>query len=162
MNVTARPWLSAVLLTVLVFLPSPAHAGMSPEEIKAFEGYKAGALKGDPLAQGNLGGCYYLGTGVAKDFVQAVSWYRKAADQGSAMGQASLGGCYSLGRGVVKDEIEGYAYFNLAGITYAEARRIRDVLKKKLSPEAVSRGEQRTKELQKEIQEKIEAKKTGK
>ena len=150
------------MFAALVFLPSSSFAGMSPEEVKAFEGYKAEALKGDPLAQGNLGGCYYLGSGVAKDLVEAVKWYRMAADQGSALGQASLGGCYYLGRGVAKDEIEGYAYFNLAGITNEEARRLRDVLKKKLSPEAVLRGQQRTKELQKEIDAKMATKQVGK
>ena len=76
----ARPWLIAVLLGLLAL--SPAHAGMTPEEVKAFEGYKAQAEKGDRVAQHNLGYQYFKGSGVAKDFVQAVSWYRKAAEQG--------------------------------------------------------------------------------
>jgi hypothetical protein len=58
--------------------------------------------------------------------------------------------------------IEAYAYFNLAGITDEYARKNRDVLDKKLSPEAALRGQQRTKEMQKEIDAKIEAKKAGK
>ena len=90
----ARPWLSSVLLAVLVFLTSSASAGMSPEEVKAFEGYKAKAGKGDPVAQFNLGNCHYKGEGVAKDMVEAVKWYRKAADKGLADAQFNLGACY--------------------------------------------------------------------
>ena len=76
----ARPWLTAVLFVLMTL--SPARAGMTPQEVKAFEGYKAQAEKGDRVAQHNLGYQYFKGSGVAKDFVQAVSWYRKAAEQG--------------------------------------------------------------------------------
>ena len=121
----ARPWLSSVLLAVLVFLTSSASAGMSPEEVKAFDGYKAKAEKGDPVAQFklgfwyrkaadkgladaqfNLGVCYYNGEGVAKDVVEAVKWYRKAADQGNADAQFNLGYCYANGEGVAKDQVK--------------------------------------------------------
>ena len=64
--------------------------------------------------------------------------------------------------GVLKDEIEAYAYYNLAGITYEKARNNLTTLEKKLSPEARLRGQQRTKELQKEIEAKIAAKQAGK
>ena len=40
---TARPWLFAVLLAVLVFLSSSAFAGMTPFEVKRFEDTKAKA-----------------------------------------------------------------------------------------------------------------------
>ena len=158
----ARPWLSSVLLAVLVFLTSSASAGMSPEEVNAFEGYKAKAEKGDPVAQFNLGVCYDNGEGVAKDQVEAVRWYRKAADQGYAIAQSNLGNCYAKGKGVAKDQVEAYAFFNLAGITEEFARESRDIAEKILSPEAVLRGQQRTKELQKEIDAKIAANKVGK
>ena len=45
MNLAARPWIVAVILGLLTL--SPAHAGMTPEEVKAFEGYKVQAEKGD-------------------------------------------------------------------------------------------------------------------
>ena len=196
----ARPWLSAVLLAVQVFLPLSASAGMTPEEVKAFEGYKSKAERGDPVAQFNLGDCYGGGFGVAKDDVQAVSWYRKAAEQGHAMAQYSLGLCYANGRGVAKDfeveavkwwrkaaeqgdanaqfnlglcyakgigvvkvEIAAYAYLNLAA--GGEAPFARDnlaILEKTMSPDARLLGQQRTKELQKEIEAKIAAKQAGK
>ncbi len=62
MNLAARPWLIAVILGLLAL--SPAHAGMTPEEVKAFEGYKALAEKGDRDAQYNLGNSYLNGEGV--------------------------------------------------------------------------------------------------
>ena len=153
-----RSWLSAVLLAVLAFLPTAAFAGMTPEEVKAFEGYKAKAAQGDIQAQSNLGYCYDNGEGVAKDEVEAVKWYRKAADQGNTMAQFNLGYCYANGYGVAKDEIEAYAYWNLAGITDEDARKSLAILEKKLSPEVRLRGQQRTKELQKEIEAKIAGK----
>ena len=67
---------------------------MTPEEVKAFEGAKAKAEKGDVDAQYNLGNYYREGIGVARDFPKAVSWYRKAAELGDARAQYSLGNCY--------------------------------------------------------------------
>jgi len=137
----------------------------SPEavdEVKAFEGYKAKAEKGDMKAQYNLGNSYYNGDGTAPDYAQAVKWFRKSAEQGHADSQYWLGRCYEDGDGVAKDEIEAYAYVNLAGITYEEARKYLAILEKKLSPEARLRGQQRAKELQKEIEAKISAKKAEK
>jgi len=62
---------------------------MTPEEVKAFEGYKAKAEKGDRVAQFNLGISYILGNGVAKDFVQAAAWFRMTALQGNARPEPS-------------------------------------------------------------------------
>jgi len=112
MNLAARPWIVAVILGLLAM--SPAHAGMTPEEVKAFEGYKAKAEKGDPVAQNNLGNCYDNGKGVAKDEMQAVSWYRKAADQGDAFAQYNLGVCYANGEGVPKDEMQAVSWYRKA------------------------------------------------
>ena len=101
---TPRPWLIAVLLGLLTL--SPAHAGMTPEEVKAFEGAKAKAEKGDAQAQFWLGVSYADGKGVAKDQVQAVSWWRKAAVQGYDNAQLALGVCYANGTGVAKDQVQ--------------------------------------------------------
>ena len=60
------------------------------------------------------------------------------------------------------DLVEAYAYWSLAGRTDADAQRTLANLEKKLSPEASLLGQQRTKELQKEIEVKIAAKKGGK
>jgi TPR repeat protein len=162
MNLAVRPWIIALILGLLALSPTPAHAGMTDAEVKAFEGFKAKALKGDSDAQSILGGCYRYGWGVAKDEVEAVKWFRVAANQGDANAQSDVGDSYRSGWGVPKDEIEAYAFYNLAGIWVEHARKNRDILEKRLSQEAVLRGQQRTKELQKEIEAKIAAKKAGK
>ena len=87
-----------------------------------------------------------------------MNMYRKAAEQGNADGQVNLADCYARGVGVTKDEIEAYAYYNLAGITDEDARKDLAILEKGMSPDVRLRGQQRTKELQKEI----EAKRAGK
>ena len=190
MNQADRPWIVAVILCLLAL--STAHAGMTSEEVKMFEGYKVLAEKGGKVAQYNLGLCYANGYGVAKDQVQAVSWYRKAAEQGDtdaqfnlevcyrkgegvtkdhveaikwyrkaaeqgyAKAQSNIGVCYEKGEGVAKDEIEAYAYYNLAGITGELARKNLANLEKKMSPDARLLGQQRTKQLQKEIEGRLE------
>jgi TPR repeat protein len=116
--------------------------------------YRKAADQGLANAQSNLGNRYATGTGVAKDEVEAVKWFRKAADQGYAAAQYNLGTSYAKGRGVAKDEVEAYAYWSLARNTDVDARKILAALEKKLSPEARLRGQQRTKELQKEIEAK--------
>ena len=156
MSLATPPWIVAVILGLLAL--SPAHAGMTPEEVKALEGYKAQAKKGDPVGEYNLGFCYHKGYGVFKDDVEAVKWWRKAADQGDAAAQHNLGNSYYTGNGVVKNQVEAYAYYNLAGITIELAREKLNLLEKILPPEAVLRGQQRTMELQKEIETKMAAK----
>jgi TPR repeat protein len=104
-----------------------------------------------------LGHRYADGTGVAKDEVEAVKWYRKAAEQGVVQAQTNLGLCYAKGTGVAKDEIEAYAYWNLAGISNEMARNNLAILEKKISPDARLLGQQRTKQLQKEIEGRLES-----
>ena len=117
MNLTAaRPWLIAILLAVLVFLPSSASAEESSykREGKMFEETKAKAEKGDPEAQ-NLLGFYYMAEIDSRDAVQAVKWYRKAADQGNADAQSNLGSIFSEGyRGVAKDLVESVKWYRKA------------------------------------------------
>ena len=156
MNLAPRRWIVAVILGLL--------AGCSESPKNTFEGYKARAERGDPVAQFNLGVCYADGEGVAKDQVQAVSWYRKAAEQGHAYAQFILGNCYANGEGVAKDEIEAYAYYNLAGADEDARKNLAileknlAILEKKISRDGIASGQQRTKQLQKEI----EAKRAGK
>lgn len=198
MNLAARSWIVAVILSFLALSPAEARAGMTDAEVKEFERYKAQAQKGDCVSQFNLGACYANGYGVAKDDVQAVSWWRKAAEQGDAKAQFNLGVCYSSGcgvakddvqavswfrkaaeqglaqaqyslgnvyakgKGVAKDSVEAYAYLNLAGITLEAARQNLSILEKAISRDEIVAGQQRTKELQKEIEAKMAAKKAGK
>ena len=130
--------------------------GVAKDQVQAVSWYRKAAEQGNAEAQSNLGACYYTGEGVAKDRVQAVSWYRKAAEQGYAEAQSNLGYFYESGTGVAKDEIEAYAYYNLAGITNDLARENLADLEKKMSPDARLLGQQRTKQLQKEIEGRLE------
>lgn len=136
--------------------------GIEKDFVQSVFWYHKAAVKGDAEAQRKLGLCHDGGLGVKKNEVEGVWWYRKAAEQGDAPAQKYLGMAYELGAGVAKDIIEAYAYLNLSGITDEDARKRRDLLEKNLPPEAVLRGQQRTKELQKEIEAKIATKKTGK
>ena len=111
--------------------------GVSKDQVEAV---KALALKGDPVAQFNLGNSYrfdhFTGEGVARNPVEAVKWYRKAADQGNADAQSTLGNCHDQGWGVAKDMVEAakwwrkaadqgvaQAQYNL-GIYYANGRGV--------------------------------------
>lgn len=123
---------------------------------KATSWFRRAAEKGHPGSQLQLGLCYEMGKGVAKDQAQAVSWYRKAAEQGDARAQSLLGICYATGQGLAKDSVEAYAYFNLAGITFEEARKNLAILEKEMSPDARLLGQQRTKQLEKEISGRLE------
>jgi TPR repeat protein len=66
------------------------------------------------LAQFNLGGLYYNGTGVAKDPKEAVKWFRKAAEQGDVNAQYNLSVCYENGQGVMKNDLLAYQWNVLA------------------------------------------------
>jgi len=125
--------------------------------VEAVKWFRKAAEQGLAPAQAQLGFHYYKGEGVAKDQVEAVKWYRKAAEQGHAPAQYNLGLCYVYGEGVAKDEIEAYAYLNLAGITEELARKSLAILEKELSPDARLLGQRRTKQLQKEIEGRLES-----
>ena len=148
-------WFIAVLLGLLAL--SPAHAGMTPGEVKAFNDNKAKAENGSASSQSLLGYYYNNGLGVAKNNVQAVYWFRKAAAQGDTYAEYILGMRYAIGDGVAKDVIEAYAYLSLAG----ETNKVRS-LETKMTPDQIATGQKRALELKKEIAANIAAKKEGK
>ena len=118
---------------------------------KKFEEYKAKAVKGDAEAQTRLGVCYATGIGVEKDAAEAVRWFRKAAEQGIAQAQYNFGICYHNGTGVEKDEKEAFAWVNIAAVKMPETAKIRDDMEKRLSPEVISAGQKRSKELREQF-----------
>jgi TPR repeat protein len=128
--------------------------------------YRKAAEQGYAPAQFNLANSYRNGDGVAQDHVEAVEWYRKAAEQGDASAQNSLGVCYQYGQGVVENKIEAYAYVQLAAMSdgeYANKYSLNAArLRAELSADKITAGDERTRELQKEIEEKIAAKKAVK
>jgi TPR repeat protein len=123
MNLAVRPWKVALILGLLALTPMTLQAGMTAEEVKAFEGYRDLAEKGDREAQFKLGVCYYEGDGVAKARVNAFSWYLKAAEQGLAKAQYNLANCFETGYGVATDKDQALSWYRKAAAQgYAPAQ----------------------------------------
>lgn len=78
-----------------------------PENLEVAE-LKKVAEQGDVLAQYILGGMYYTGQEVDKDYTEAAKWWHKAVDQGNIEAQASLGWMYEKGLGVTKNYAEAF------------------------------------------------------
>jgi TPR repeat protein len=127
--------------------------GVPKDQALAVSWYRKAADQGNTGAQYSLGGCYANGIGVAKDFVQAVKWWRQASERGYVLAQYHLGGCYANGEGVEKNQIEAYAYWNQGTVEYA--RRKLAALEKQMTPEQITAGKKRTKELKRELEDKI-------
>ncbi|MDA8959707.1 sel1 repeat family protein [bacterium] len=131
-------------------------AGVSIDYKEAVKWWRKAADQGDASAQFNLGLCYANGDGVLEDDKEAVKWWRKAADQGDASAQFNLGLCYANGDGVLEDRVEAYAWYSVFCIGQEmEIDELREmVLLLQMSPEQIAQGQQRSKELLKEIEEK--------
>ena len=136
--------------------------GAAQDQAKAVALWEKAGEQGLAEAQYNLGGSYYAGLGVERDLSQAVTWWRKAANQGEAKSQTHLGLCYATGQGLAQDEVEAYAYWSLAGATIEMARNNLAILKTKLGPLRLRVAQDRTRELQKEIEANVAAKASGK
>ena len=132
--------------------------GVPQDYALAFSWNSKAAEQGHAQAISNLGLYYASGLGVAKDLVQAISYYQTAVALGVTWAINNLGALHENGEGVAKDEIEAYAYYNIAGITLEAARTNRSTLEKKISRDEIAAGQRRTKELQKEIEAKMAAK----
>lgn len=125
--------------------------------------YRKSAEQGDSGSQFMLGLAYENGAGVSKDLVQSAKWLEKSAKQGHATAQQMLGCNYLLSEGASRNFIEGYAYLLLATMQDdAMARRLLRSVTNRMSADEVAAGQQRCRELQKEIDANIAAKKSGK
>ena len=112
MHFPARRCLIIVWLGMLAL--STAYAGMTPEEVKLFEGDRLDAEKGNARGQYNLGTCYASGTGVKQNEAEALKWFLKAADQGYSFAQCNLGIYYANGIGVTRDQVEAAKWLRKA------------------------------------------------
>jgi TPR repeat protein len=114
------------------------------------------AEQGLARAQYNLGVKYANGDGVPEDDAEAVKWYRKAAEQGYADAQFNLGLTYADGEGVPEDDVTAYAWFSVAAASGDDGgRKNRDIIKRKLTPSQLDRGQV----MAREIYERIEKRK---
>ena len=107
--------LAALLLVAGSFCPC-AYAQQSEMLRKQFLNDKAKAEQGSADAQNNLGGFYYKGLGVEKNYAEAVKWFRKSAEQGDANGQHNLGCCFARGDGVPQNWVEAVKWFRKAAV----------------------------------------------
>jgi TPR repeat protein len=111
------------------------------------------AEKGHLGAQTQLGVMYANGEGVPKDSTEAVKWYRKAAERGHKTAQGNLGSMYANGEGVPKDAIEGLAWSNIAAASGNNVFvKNRDMLERRVGPEATLAAQQRSQQILKEIE----------
>ena len=131
------------------------------------------AEKGDAFAQYKLGRHYYFkaqdtnnvtyikdSSGQFKPFSnesyykESAKWIKLSAQQGAEYGLLWLGILYDNGQGVPKNKIEACAYYNLAGMTIAQAREMNQISTQKMSSQQIEKIEQRALEINKEIEDK--------
>jgi len=136
--------------------------GVPVDYVESASWWRKAADQGHAGAQFSLGYCYGRGEGVPRNPSEAVKWFRKSADQGNASAYRFLGNAYDRGEGVRVDKIEAYAYLTIAlpGDSYAGG--LLDSMTRGMTPSAIQKGKLRAKELRKEIDDKIAAKKSRK
>jgi TPR repeat protein len=123
--------------------------GEPQDYAQAAEWFRKAGDQGFPIAQYALGNLLSKGQGVPKNDAEAVMWWRRAAEQGNAAAQGSLGAAYQLGTGVPTDYGEAYFWWKVAsageikGLTPQDLAEILKYLGGKLSPEALSRTDER-------------------
>jgi uncharacterized protein len=69
------------------------------------------AVKGNPVAQNNIGILYLDGKGVPRNVSEAVRYLSLSAAAGSSLGQNNLGGLYREGKGVPRDYTRAAQWF---------------------------------------------------
>ncbi len=80
----------------------------------AYGYFKGRAVRGDPVAEDNLGHIYEDGRGVPPDDTQAVYWFTKAANNGNSDAMLSLGVAALYGKGMPKDNTLACQWFSKA------------------------------------------------
>lgn len=64
------------------------------------------ARQGNANAQNEVGGWYYLGRHVDKNYKEAIQWWAKSAQQGNAKAIGNMALCYQKGHGVHADSVK--------------------------------------------------------
>ena len=128
--------------------------GVPQDHAKAAHWYRKAAEQGHTGGQVALGRMYYDGEGVPQDDAKAAHWCRKAAEQGNSTCQWSLGSMYHYGDGVPQDDVRAYAWYNLAAAGGDEgARKGRDELLERMSPEQVAEAQALSRDLAAQLRE---------
>jgi uncharacterized protein len=126
--------------------------GVARDSVESATWLLKAAQQGHPQAQAALLKRYYSGENLFGGKEESVKWFRNAAKQGHAFAQFQLGLMYSLGNGVPKDDVEALAWLNLSASTgdhdYVKAR---DTLQAELGHSVAVQGQERSRELLKQV-----------
>jgi TPR repeat protein len=117
------------------------------EKAEAFRTWLPRALRGDSVAQFELGAAFSTGRSEAEDFAEAARWFKMAAHQGNPRAQNGLAILYSKGLGVRRDFMEAYVWWDLAaerfehGLRHNQALELRDMVAAFMTPEQLREAE---------------------
>lgn len=110
-----------IILVILLALTHPAaradfEADLSATsvDVQALRELHTRASAGDADAQFALGGVFFKGQSVERDYAEAVRWFRLAAAQGHSRAQFNLGMMYATAQGVTQDNAEAVKWYRLA------------------------------------------------
>ena len=134
--------------------------GTKVDYVEAVQWYRLSAENGVTQAQINLAALLMIGKGaVSADPIEGFKWYKKAAVSGSDRAQMGVAISYYTGLGAPKDYVEAYAWANLAAASgkVERSKELREDIEAKLSPEQIAEGQQRSKELNKLINEELDS-----
>ncbi len=110
------------------------------------------AEQGDAEAQANLGGVYFMGRHVPKDYAEAAKWYGLSADHGNANAQTTLGVMYFMGLSVPKDYVQAHMWLSLSianpvpGVGRDQVVKNRDKLATKMTTAQIDEAEKLARE----------------
>jgi len=111
----------SLLLLVLSFSISEANEHL--------EKLREKAVKGDPVAQNDIGVIYAKGVRVPQDSTEALKWYKKSAGQGFAPALYNIGIMYAKGYGVTKSLSKAFSmYKKAAKLGFSDAQNSLGVL----------------------------------
>lgn len=132
--------------------------GVKADKAEALKWRQKAAEHGEPRSQCNLGTDYFGSKPDSTNDALAARWFRKAAEQLHPKGGFCLGLCYMQGRGVPEDRIEGLAWITTsAGGLSPELKECLVSIVDGFTEDELDKAIQRSKQLVKECQAKIEA-----
>ncbi|UCD69836.1 MAG: sel1 repeat family protein [Betaproteobacteria bacterium] len=123
-------------------------AFVSRDYAKAMQWWQQAAQKEHVRAQNGLGVLYRDGDLGEPDKKRAAYWFRRSAENGYVYAMYSLAMLYRDGDGVARDDVEAHKWFNLASALNFDpkAQFQRDLIARRMSPDAVAEAEKRAQE----------------
>lgn len=118
--------------------------GVVPDSAKAVEWLNKAAEQGLVAAETSLGSAYDAGMGVPLSNQKAVYWWQRAARHGSDYALRCLGYAYIEGRGVAQNNLHAYVVWKQLPSGDAEAEAVLQALRKNLSAEEITKGDELT------------------